>query len=268
MKPYYGWLAIGLGVGMILLAAGIGLAQSNLLPSTGTKAPESPVTPANGLQRAIQAVCAVTAYDAQGQPFSSGSAVIVASNMAVTCHHVVKGAAIIILRTYDGKKLKVIAFSPWFHREFPDLSVLKIDGPQIPPPIYIVPDGNVTNRTDKYITYHIGDHVYALGNPQGLEGTVSDGIISGMRCLLPYGDIIQTTAPISQGSSGGALVNTDGIFIGLVVWQMKEGQNLNFALSMLDNACLAVAFTQKADCYPVNKDSMGWWSLPVPIRDP
>jgi len=218
----------------------------------------------NGLQRAIQAVCAVTAYDSNGQPFSSGSAVIVASNMAVTCHHVVKGAAIIILRTYDGKKLKVTAHASLGPKLSPDLSILKVEGPYAPPPIFIVPVSNVTNRTDKYITYHVGDRVYAIGNPQGLEGTISDGIISGMRFILPYGDIIQTTAPISQGSSGGALVNADGILIGLMVWQMKEGQNLNFAFSMLDLACLAVASAQWADQHTINTDLGGWWALPVP----
>jgi len=254
MKPYYGWLAIGLGAWIILLSAGIGLAQSNLLPSTGTKAPESPVTPVNGLQRAIQAVCAVTAYDSNGQPFSSGSAVIVASNMAVTCHHVVDGAAAITLKTYDGKMLQVMAYTPR-DMPLPDLIILKISGQQVPPPI----------SWNKNTSYQIGDRVYAIGNPQGLAGTVSDGIISACRFYLGYGNIIQTTAPISQGSSGGALVNPAGQLVGIMVLQMKEGQNLNFAMPIDTVVDCAISMAGYGDKYPsMNMPKYAWWTLPVP----
>jgi len=218
----------------------------------------------NGLQRAIRAVCSVTAYDADGRAFSTGSAVIMATNAVLTCHHVVAGAAIVILQTYDGEKLRVLSYNP-IYRSFSDLIILKIDGTHIPPPILSNKDR--TSAWDNVISYQVGDHVYAIGNPQGLSGTVSDGIISAMRFNKNYGvgDIIQTTAPISQGSSGGALVNTDGQLLGLVVWQMKEGQNLNFAFSVLEIADIVGGIAKKGDRYPLNTNKVGWWTLPVPI---
>ena len=63
----------------------------------------------------------------------------------------------------------------------------------------------------------IGDQIYAVGNPEGLEGTISDGIISGIRRLNRGYQRIQITAPISPGSSGGAVLNTSGEVIGVSV---------------------------------------------------
>ena len=62
-----------------------------------------------------------------------------------------------------------------------------------------------------------GDTIYAVGNPEGLEGTISDGIISGIRKLSTGYERIQITAPISPGSSGGAVLNTEGEVIGVSV---------------------------------------------------
>ena len=216
--------------------------------ASGTNAPTE-----NGLQRAIRAVCSVTAYDANGRAFSTGSAVIFATNMAVTCHHVVDGASAITLKTYDGVELQVKAYTP-HDMPLPDLIVLKIAGQNIPSPI----------SWNKNTSYQVGDHVYAIGNPQGLSGTVSDGIISAYRFYLGYGNIIQTTAPISQGSSGGALVNPEGQLIGIMVLQMKEGQNLNFAYPIRAVANQVLQIANWADRYSLNTDNDGWWILPMP----
>jgi hypothetical protein len=75
----------------------------------------------------------------------------------------------------------------------------------------------------------IGDTVYAVGNPQGLEGTFSQGIISGMR-EVGKGKLLQLTAPIAPGSSGGPVMNSHGEVIGIAVATFKGGQNLNFAI--------------------------------------
>ena len=75
----------------------------------------------------------------------------------------------------------------------------------------------------------VGETVYAVGNPRGLEGTFSDGIISSIR--LRDGDkLIQITAPISRGSSGGPVLNQKGEAIGVSVLSVINGQNLNFAI--------------------------------------
>ena len=75
----------------------------------------------------------------------------------------------------------------------------------------------------------MGERVYAVGNPQGLEGTFSRGIVSGIRNV---GDdkILQVTAPISPGSSGGPILNDRGEVIGVSVATFKGGQDLNFAI--------------------------------------
>jgi hypothetical protein len=74
-----------------------------------------------------------------------------------------------------------------------------------------------------------GQKVYVIGSPKGLPATISDGIVSGMRDFEGY-KLIQMTAPISPGSSGGPVLNSEGQLIGISVSQLTEGQNLNFAI--------------------------------------
>lgn len=74
-----------------------------------------------------------------------------------------------------------------------------------------------------------GQQVYVIGSPKGLPATISDGIVSGMRDFEGY-KLIQMTAPISPGSSGGPVLNSKGQLIGISVMQLTEGQNLNFAI--------------------------------------
>ncbi len=102
----------------------------------------------------------------------------------------------------------------------------------------------------------VGDDIYAVGNPKGLEGSFSKGIVSSIRQKL---GLIQIDAAISSGSSGGAVVNNRGEVIGVVVSSLSSGQNLNFAipsnyLAQLPltwqasvNAAGALAITEKED---------------------
>jgi S1-C subfamily serine protease len=75
----------------------------------------------------------------------------------------------------------------------------------------------------------VGERVYAIGAPEGLELTISEGLVSGLR---EYENVrvIQTSAAISHGSSGGGLFDVNGRLIGITTFSLKEGQNLNFAL--------------------------------------
>jgi S1-C subfamily serine protease len=74
-----------------------------------------------------------------------------------------------------------------------------------------------------------GERVFAIGNPRGLEQSISEGIVSANRVMdgTPW---IQHSAPISPGSSGGALISARGELIGINSWMLMESQNLNFAL--------------------------------------
>jgi hypothetical protein len=75
----------------------------------------------------------------------------------------------------------------------------------------------------------VGEKIYVCGNPLGLTGTFSDGIISANRTLEAK-EVIQITAPVSSGSSGGPVVNEKGKVIGIVFSTIQQGQNLNFVI--------------------------------------
>jgi hypothetical protein len=75
----------------------------------------------------------------------------------------------------------------------------------------------------------VGERAYTIGAPEGLELTLSEGLVSGLREIDDV-RVIQTSAPISHGSSGGGLFDSQGRLIGVTSFFLKEGQNLNFAL--------------------------------------
>ena len=75
----------------------------------------------------------------------------------------------------------------------------------------------------------VGDTVYAVGAPQGLELSLSNGLVSGFR-QHKGSEYIQTTAPISKGSSGGGLFDAQGRLVGITTMYVKDGQALNFAV--------------------------------------
>ena len=74
-----------------------------------------------------------------------------------------------------------------------------------------------------------GQKVVAIGSPLGLFNSVSDGIISGFRDMEKV-SMIQFTAPVSHGSSGGALLDLYGDLIGIITAGFDDGQNLNLAV--------------------------------------
>ncbi|MBI2528043.1 MAG: trypsin-like peptidase domain-containing protein [Candidatus Rokubacteria bacterium] len=75
----------------------------------------------------------------------------------------------------------------------------------------------------------VGEQIYAVGTPQGLEGTFSPGLVSGIR-TAETGTLYQISAPISPGSSGGPVLTQDGKVIGVAMGALSAGQNLNFAV--------------------------------------
>jgi serine protease Do len=75
----------------------------------------------------------------------------------------------------------------------------------------------------------VGAKVTVISSPSGLENTVSDGILSAVREYDAV-RLLQITAPISPGSSGGPVLNTAGQMVGVATFQFEKGQNLNFAV--------------------------------------
>ena len=183
-------------------------------PRPSVEAPSAGLTPEKLFQQVSPSVFLVEAVGPDGRILSQGSGVVVAPEGVVTNRHVVEQATAI--RVGRGKQTwaATIAHVDPQH----DLIQLRAPGLVAPP----VPIRASTSLKT-------GERVYAIGAPEGFELTLSEGLISSLR---PYEGIqlIQTTAPISRGSSGGGLFDAQGRLIGITTFYVKEGQNLNFAL--------------------------------------
>lgn len=168
-------------------------------------------------QKAFPSVVMLVMEDSQGQQISLGSGFFVKEDIIATNLHVIEGAAQGYAKIIS-KKLKydITGFVAIDQRT--DLVLLKLKG--VKAPVLSLGDSNQVA---------IGDEVYAIGNPHGLEGTFSKGIVSGIR-KVGEDTLLQITAPISPGSSGGPVLNTEGKVIGVAVATFKGGQNLNFAI--------------------------------------
>ncbi len=85
----------------------------------------------------------------------------------------------------------------------------------------------------RYTKLKIGEGVFSIGSPKGLESTIGTGIISGLRKKDDI-NLIQISAPISSGSSGGGIFDKYGNLIGISTFQLKDSQNMNFSISVED----------------------------------
>jgi S1-C subfamily serine protease len=174
-------------------------------------------TPQEIAQKAFKSTVLLVMEDSNSQPISLGSGFFVSDVEVASNLHVVEGAARGYARILDQKQNYNIEGFTAIDLER-DLVVLRISGIRASN----LPLGNSNN-------VQVGETVYAVGNPQGLEGTFSQGIVSSIRQI---GDnkLLQITAPISPGSSGGPVINTRGEVIGVSFASFSDGQNLNFAI--------------------------------------
>jgi serine protease Do len=148
--------------------------------------------------------------DSDGMPrkvSSLGSGFVIdPSGLVVTNNHVIEGADEIIINFIDGTKLKVTKILG--HDPKTDLALLKVEPKK---PLTAVSFGDSGKM-------RVGDWVMAIGNPFGLGGSVTVGIISATKRDInagPYDDFLQTDAAINRGNSGGPLFNMDGQVIGV-----------------------------------------------------
>lgn len=155
--------------------------------------------------------------DANGQPLSLGSGFLVRDGEIASNLHVIEGAARGYAKLIGQKAKHDIQGITAVDRER-DLVVLKIAAA-----------GGPALSLGSSDAVQVGESVYAVGNPQGLEGTFSQGIVSSIREVGPD-KLLQITAPISPGSSGGPVLNSKGEVIGVSVATFRGGQNLNFAI--------------------------------------
>ena len=148
--------------------------------------------------------------DSDGVPrkvSSLGSGFVIdPSGLIVTNHHVIEGADEIIVNFTDGTKLKVVKILG--HDPKTDLALLMVEPKK---PLKAISFGDSSKM-------RVGDWVMAIGNPFGLGGSVTVGIISATKRDInagPYDDFLQTDAAINRGNSGGPLFNMEGQVIGV-----------------------------------------------------
>jgi len=179
-----------------------------LCPAAGAETPEQV------FQRASASVVVVHVSDASGEPVALGSGIVSSPGTVITNCHVAQ-AGPQLKASHLGKTFAATLQYADTDRDLCQLSAPKLDAPS-------VSLGDSKNLK-------VGQRVYAVGAPEGLELTLSEGLVSALRSVadLRY---IQTTASISHGSSGGGLFDAQGRLIGITTFYVSDGQNLNFAL--------------------------------------
>jgi S1-C subfamily serine protease len=161
------------------------------------------------------AILEIVAMDATGTPTKLGTGFFVSPDgLAVTNFHVIDGATSLVATRSDGVNFpfqRIVSHPPGV-----DLVVLQLKADGVP----FLSLGESTDKVE-------GEKIIVIGNPKGLTGRVSDGIISAFRENHSY---IQITAPIAPGSSGSPVLDEIGNVIGVASLMSVEGHNLNFAI--------------------------------------
>lgn len=167
-------------------------------------------------RRASPASVVVLALSARGDTIGQGSGFILrADGVVVTNHHVLVGAARAAVVLPNGEtytRVRVVDADSSL-----DIALLKVPGAGLP---------FLTSRTS---TPRAGERAVVLGSPLGLANTVSEGIVSASR-VVEGRELIQITAPISPGSSGGPVLDASGRVFAVATAYLAEGQQLNFAV--------------------------------------
>lgn len=168
-------------------------------------------------RKAFASTVLLVMEDANGQPLALGSGFLVRDGEIASNLHVVEGSA----RGYA----KLVGQKTKYDIE----GVTALDGDRDLVVLKVSVSGSPSLSLGESDTVEVGENVYAVGNPQGLEGTFSQGIVSSIR-EVGTDKLLQITAPISPGSSGGPVLNGKGEVIGVSVATFRGGQNLNFAI--------------------------------------
>ena len=188
-----------------------------------------------------------------GTPRSEGVGsgfIVDASGIIVTSHHVVKGADAVTVTLQDGRKLEaeVVGVDPKT-----DLALIEVDAGESLP---VVEFGD-SDRT------RVGDWVVAVGNPFGLGGTVTAGIVSGRGRDIgsgPYDDFLQIDAPINRGNSGGPLFDRSGRVVGVnTAIFSPTGGNVGIGFAIPANVAESVVESLRTD----GRVDRGWLGVHI-----
>jgi tetratricopeptide (TPR) repeat protein len=170
------------------------------------------------VRRIKPSAVAIETYDVRGEKLSRGSGFFVDIDRVVTNRHVIDNAYRAEVHSSNGSIYPVKGVVAVDAEG--DIALLKVDAP----PNQVRP--LLLDKTSP----QEGESIVVIGNPFGLEGSVTNGIVSAVRDIPTFGRIIQITAPISPGSSGSPVVNMQGQVIGVATLQITGGQSINFAI--------------------------------------
>src|SRR5437667_3116442 len=170
------------------------------------------------VRRIKPSAVAIETFDARGEKLSRASGFFIDKDRVVTNRHVIDGAYRAEVHLISGNNYQVKSVLAIDAEG--DVAVLRVDAPaNLVRPLSL-------DRTSP----QEGESIVVIGNPFGLEGSVTNGIVSAVRDIPGFGRIIQITAPISPGSSGSPVVNMQGQVIGVATLQITGGQSVNFAI--------------------------------------
>ena len=172
-------------------------------------------------------VVVVLALDANGETAAQGSGVVVGKNEVATNCHVIENAQSVAVRqaadSGGGETYRMDSRISARAGER-DLCLLFVEDLSVPPAAPVAAMGAAKGLT-------VGEEVYAIGAPKGLELSLSRGVVSQLRRVhgKRAAPLVQTDAAISPGSSSGGLFNADGELVGITTFKWR-GESLNFAI--------------------------------------
>jgi S1-C subfamily serine protease len=173
-------------------------------------------------QRCHTSVVVIISLDKEGNATGQGSGFIVAPNRVVTNHHVLAGSSDAVVIFADGGKEMVEGYLADSANR--DLAVIAVK------------TGNRAQlRSGDELALRQGDPVYAIGAPRGLDLSITNGIVSGFRNLDDQ-FVLQTTAAIAPGSSGGPLFNDQGEVVGVTTSLLTDSPGIYFSVGIGDVA--------------------------------
>lgn len=145
-----------------------------------------------------------------------GSAVAISPRLLLTnCHVVRRATRLRLIRDAVSREARVVA-----GHASSDKCIIRSDALL----------GTYVTGVRRYDDLKVGERVFTVGSPRGLQHTLGDGLISGLR-IIKIGRVVQTSAPISPGSSGGGLFDEVGNLVGITTFLLKDSQSLNFAIA-------------------------------------
>jgi len=204
--------------------AGLGLMFA-VLPALVIAAPLRAQSASPEVRDAARHVVMLRGFDAEGRVTAQGSGFYFGPGRIATNYHVIRGASTVRIIGAAGDTVATTRFAEMIDTDL-DLAILP------------APEGHRDGLWLETLHPEVGDRLWAYGSPKGLAGTMTDGIVSAVRERNGR-TMLQISAPISPGSSGGPVLDARGRVIGVTVSSVRGGQNLNFAVPGRELARLA-----------------------------